>query len=290
VGVNPNGYNGDMTGVAFTDNMPGEIVVQSPSVPISTCGGTTTAIAGSSSISLIGGAIAAALSCTISVNVVSALPGYYTNTTGAVTADGPLTGNTATATLIVGYPPTITEVFGSSSIAVGGTTSLTFTVANPNVVPNPGVGVLPAAQLGLPLTGVGFTDTLPAGIVVATPNGVTGTCGGGTITAVAGSSTITLAGATLAASTNCTFAVNVLGVTAGTKSNGTGPVTSTEAGAGDPGSAGLVVGAPASAPPTSTGSGRSGSEAPLLPSMLLLAGVAGFGTLLALLRVREVRG
>jgi hypothetical protein len=125
---------------------------------------------------------------------------------------------------------------------------------------------------------------------VATPNGLTGSCGGGTIGAAAGGNTIALTGATLAAGDNCVFSVNVLGVSAGTKSNSTGAVGSTEAGAGDPGSATVTVGASATQPPTSTGGSRSGSEAPLLPFMLLLAAVAGLGMVLILLRVREVRG
>ena len=83
-------------------------------------------------------------------------------------------------------PPTIAKAFGGASIALNATTTLTFTLTNPNAA--------------TALTGVGFTDTLPAGLVVATPNGLTGSCGGGTITAGAGSGSISLASATLAAS------------------------------------------------------------------------------------------
>ena len=82
------------------------------------------------------------------------------------------TGGTASASLAVIAPPTIAKAFGTPSILVNGTTTLTFTLTNPNA--------------GTALTGVGFTDTLPAGLVVATPNGLASTCGG-TVTAVAGS-------------------------------------------------------------------------------------------------------
>jgi hypothetical protein len=90
------------------------------------------------------------------------------------------------------------------------------------------------------LTGVGFTDALPAGLVVATPNGLTGSCGGGTFTAPAGSNSVTLSGATLAASASCTVQINVVGTVAGNHTNSVTPM-STEAGAGSPASASLAV-------------------------------------------------
>ena len=85
-----------------------------------------------------------------------------------------------TATLTVLQLLTLTKAFGDVSIGAGSTTTLTFSLSNPN------------ASSVSPL---GFSDTLP---MVATPNGLTGSCGGGTITAVAGSNSISLAGATLA--------------------------------------------------------------------------------------------
>ena len=131
--------------------------------------------------------------------------------------------------------PTIAKAFGSASIALNGTTSLSFTINNANV--------------STPLTGVGFTDTLPAGLLVATPNGLIGSCGGGMIVATAASGGISLTGATLAASAGCTFSVGVTGTTAGTKNNTTGAVTSVEGGPGGTASASVSVAA-ATPPPS----------------------------------------
>lgn len=129
------------------------------------------------------------------------------------------------------FPPGIRAAFGAVSIPVGGTTSLTFTITNPNV--------------GSKLTGIGFSDSLPAGLRVASPNGLAGSCGSGTVTAAAGSSTISLAGGSLSADSICTISVKVTARTTGRKVDTTGPVTSNEGGNGGRASASLgVVGAP----------------------------------------------
>jgi hypothetical protein len=132
-------------------------------------------------------------------------------------------------------PPTITEQFGATSIPVGGSTSLMFTVANPNG--------------GSQLTGVGFTDSLPSGLVVSTPNGLSGSCGGGSISATAGSGSVSLSGARLAASAGCSFSVDVTGTSAGVKNNTTGPVGSDQTGPGGTASAAITVAATAAQSP-----------------------------------------
>src|SRR4029079_19587716 len=81
----------------------------------------------------------------------------------------------ASAILAVVAPPTIAAAFGVASIAVNGSTTLTFTLTTRNA--------------GIGLTGVGFTDALPAGLVVATPNGLSSDCGG-TVTALAGTGSV----------------------------------------------------------------------------------------------------
>ena len=132
-------------------------------------------------------------------------------------------------------PPAISKAFGAASVALNGTTSLTFNLSNPNAA--------------ISLSGIGFTDTLPAGQVVGTPNGLTGSCGGGAITAAAGSNSVSLSGATLAAGASCTFAVDVTGTTSGTQNNTTSAVTSSEAGSGGTASASLIVAGPSQQPP-----------------------------------------
>jgi hypothetical protein len=54
---------------------------------------------------------------------------------------------------------------------------------------------------------------------VATPNGLSGSCGNGTVTAAAGSGTVSLSGLTVAPSMSCTFSINVTGITAGMKND-----------------------------------------------------------------------
>jgi arabinogalactan endo-1,4-beta-galactosidase len=133
-------------------------------------------------------------------------------------------------------PPTLAKVFGASSVALNGTTTLTFTLSNPNT--------------NQTLTGIGFTDTLPPGQLVATPNALTGTCGGGTITAA--SNSMSLSGATLLASSSCSFSVNVTGLTSGAQKNTTGAVTSNEGGKGGTATATLIVAGQSQQPPEPT--------------------------------------
>ena len=168
----------------------------------------------------------------VSLPLVIALSSFWTAACGGSSS---ASGNTPPAAKL---PPAISKVFATASVALNGTTSLTFNLSNPNTTSS--------------LRGIGFTDTLPSGQVVGTPNGLAGSCGGGTITGAAGSNSVSLSGATLAASAACTFAVNVTGTTSGTQKNTTSAVTSTEAGSGGTASASLIVAGPSHQPPQPT--------------------------------------
>jgi len=228
--TNPN-TSATLTGVAFTDNLPAGLVVATPNNLSTTCGGRLTAVADSSSVSLSGGTLAANASCTVSVNVTGTTTGVKNNSVQVTSIEGG-TGNTSNASINVVAPPTISKAFGAASIPLNGSTSLTFTIQNNNATTT--------------LTGIGFSDTFPAGLVVSTPNGQTGICGGGAITAAQGTNVISLSGTTLAQSSSCTFSINVTGASGGDQNNTTGNVTSANGGTGGTASASINVVAPPS--------------------------------------------
>jgi probable HAF family extracellular repeat protein len=226
---NPNSTS--LSGIAFTDPLPGGMVVASNGLT-STCGGTVTATAGSSSIALSGGSLAASGTCVISVTVTGVSVGSWNNVTGNVTSTEGGTGGTATANLQVTppptVPPTIAKAFGATSIPLGTNTTLTFTLANTN---------------STALSGVGFADLLPSGIIVATPNGLSGSCGGA-VNVTTGSIAIVLTGGSIAAHGTCVISVTVTAVAVGSWTNVTGNVASTEGGTGGTATAYLQVSAP----------------------------------------------
>jgi len=158
--------------------------------------------------------------------------GSVTNHASA-TADG-VTSNTdsKTVTIIGGIsPPSIAKAFSPNPIAVGGVSTLTFTVTNPNA--------------GTALTGVAFTDSFPAGLqVAATPSATTTGCGAPTFAPAAGNTSLSFSGGTIAASGTCTVTVAVTATTTGSKANTTGNVTSTNGGTGNTGSDTLTVNQP----------------------------------------------
>jgi hypothetical protein len=165
---------------------------------------------------------------TLTVSVSSSNAGNYTNTV-MVSGGGETvtTNDTGTDTVIVVAPPTISQSFTPATIAIGGSSILTFTIGNP-------------AANTVSLTGVAFADSLPAGLVIATPSGATTTCSG-TFTASPGGSTDSLSGATIASGASCTASVNVTSAARGTYINTTGNIAATNSNSGQTASANLKV-------------------------------------------------
>lgn len=102
-----------LTMMSFTDNMPTGMEVAAPNNLVNGCGGTVTAVAGTSVVSLAGGTVAAASVCNISLDVlVNSGDASLTNSTGALTTNlGTGPAGEATDTVTLGFPiPTASEV------------------------------------------------------------------------------------------------------------------------------------------------------------------------------------
>ncbi len=163
----------------------------------------------------------------VTLKIRGVTTGAIVDTTSTVTSDDADAGAAASATLnvIPDAAPTLQIAFGASSINVGGITTLTFTVTNPNTT--------------VALTNINFTDTLPAGLAVATPNGETNNLGG-VVSDVAGSNFVSLSGSTLAAGGSNLLTIDVIGIAPGIQDNMTGAIASDQA-TGATASASLTV-------------------------------------------------
>ena len=213
----------DLSGIAFTDTLPAGLVVAASLDLTSTLGGTVTAVAGSNTISLSGGALAGGGSAIIMVDVTGTLAGLQTNPVTVTSTEGG-TGNTASASVTVVAPPTLGAAFDPTVIVAGRTASLTFTITNPGAN---------TVDLG----GVAFTDTLPAGLTVADGSAIVG----GGILNMSGGDLISLAGATVPVGGQLQFNVPVTGALAGDHTDVTSAVISSSGGTGQPASASLTV-------------------------------------------------
>ena len=209
--TNPNAV--PLTGVSFSDLLPAGLSYVF-GTPVSSCSAFSTNST-TTLFTFISGTLLANSSCNFTLRVTGLTAGVKVNTSSTLTStEAPPSLNPATATVNVGpvFPPTISKSFGVPAFPLGGTTTLTFTLTNPNVIP---------------LTGVNFTDTLPAGLnfVFGT---IAATCPGfgpGPLTTA--SFTVNLA--TIPANASCTITISVLAVTPGVKVNTSSTLATNEA-------------------------------------------------------------
>lgn len=132
----------------------------------------------------------------------------YSGSSFHYNADSGIGGRTIT--IIDPLDSTISKAFVPATINASGVSRLTFTITNPNLAA---------------VTGYGFTDVLPAGLLIATPAnvGFSGCTVNPTVTATSGTNTITASGGAAGANSVCTVAVDVTGAALGTYNNGTAP-------------------------------------------------------------------
>ncbi len=222
-----NGANA-ITGASFTEvfpTTPGAMTLANTTIS-NGCGGTLSdaggaaLAAGSTGLRLIGGTIPSGGSCQVQFNVKAPTAGTYNAATGAVGSANAGSGAVSnTASLVVQnlVAPGIAKDFAPKPIAINGTSTLTFTITNPN----------PTTAL----TGVAFSDTFPTspGLmqVAAVPTASTSGCGAPTFAPTAGAASILFSGGTIVASGTCTVRVNITLQSVGAYTNVSGAVSAT---------------------------------------------------------------
>ncbi|MDO3387310.1 hypothetical protein QWI17_15825 [Gilvimarinus sp. SDUM040013] len=233
--TNPDPANA-ATVLAFSDDLDDLVTgLTATNTPINDVCGSGSQVSGASLLTFSGGTVGAGGSCTFDVELLvpsTATPGNYSSVTSSLTSSAQPVADPASAALEVVAPPTFAKAFVPSDIALGGTTTLTFTIDN-------SASTLAASSLA-------FTDNLPAGLEVATAPNASSSCGG-TVTAIAGATTIGFSGGSVAASSQCTLQVDVLGIANGTIVSTSGALTSSS---GDSGTAtaSLAIGQAARSP------------------------------------------
>jgi uncharacterized repeat protein (TIGR01451 family) len=208
-----------VAGVAFTDTVATFTDSNSAAKPTDFTAtidwGDSTTSAGAISLS----------GSTFSVTGTHTYAGAGTYTVTVTVSDVPPGTATAmvtdTATVSAGAP-TVTKTFSTpfGPLNPGDMATLNLNITNPNPIP---------------LTGVAFTDTLPTGLVISTPNGLTSSgCGmSASITATAGTNMLSLSNGTIAPMGTCSISVSVTNQTFnGPLTNPAIKVTSIEAPSG----------------------------------------------------------
>ncbi|SEP86755.1 conserved repeat domain-containing protein, partial [Thalassovita gelatinovora] len=228
--------------IAFTDTLTAGLEIAASPDAVTTCSGRTvpptlTAPGGGGTISFSGGSLAAGANCTITVNIKGVTAGSHTNFTDTLTSSlGP--ANMANATLTVDAArPLFSKTISPTSVSLNGTSTMTYTIDN---TPYGGV-----------ITGVGFSETLPTGVQIASPSNLATTCTNGILTAAAGSSSISLSGAYFTSATSCTITVDVQGTISGDYTLTSGELNSSLGSLGVA-SASLTVETPSTSAPTLT--------------------------------------
>ncbi|MEM1402510.1 MAG: SdrD B-like domain-containing protein [Pseudomonadota bacterium] len=206
-----------LTDVTFSDTLPSagpfqQLRVASPANISNSCAGTVTAVAGTTSLSLNNASVPAfsggnAGVCAIEVDIVGPA-GSYPNTAQA-TGNRPNADGTVTPIAPVGFPledsatinytPALQSQKSFTPASAAGGSVVTLEVRLTNV------------GISQPITGVAFTDNLPAGMTIASPaNGYTTCAGPPTADVTPGANFVTVTGATVPPNASCSLVVDVV--------------------------------------------------------------------------------
>jgi LPXTG-site transpeptidase (sortase) family protein len=195
-----------LTGIAFTDDMPDQMILANPlNFDVGTCGGSLSGAPGDGAFSFSGGSLPPFGTCMLTLSATMTVNGNLINTiqAGAVTTDiaGVTNDEPASATLTNLPGASISKYFSPNPIPAGGFSILTITIQNTGNVP---------------LVGLGLSDSLPAGLEIAggSAPAPVNNCGG-TFSAVPGTQLIQLADAALEGNSACTMTAPITGSVVG---------------------------------------------------------------------------
>src|SRR6266849_2361233 len=162
------------TGISYGSPTPGTFsgITNSANISCGISGSVLTCTASGAAVT-----IAAPGSFNVVFTATATVAGTYVNPTGgtcsvdpnSIVAESNESNNACSDSVTVVAAPTISKAFSPTTIGVNGTSTITFTINNPNT--------------GTTLNGIAFGDTLVAGLQVAAAPNVVGVCGG-TVTAV----------------------------------------------------------------------------------------------------------
>ena len=204
--INPN--NTALTGITFTDNMPPEMdIYNSPAFDVGTCGGVLTGTPGDSIFTFSGGVLPANSNCTLSLRVVMAVEGTYTNVidAGDVTTLNGVSNPEPVAASVTNLPGvSVAKSFSPNAILAGSPSVLTITITNTTNINVVNMGLVD-----------NMPNALPTGLVVANPANASTTCPGASLAASPGDTAVVLSGGNLSGFTSCNIEVDVTSSTPG---------------------------------------------------------------------------
>jgi uncharacterized repeat protein (TIGR01451 family) len=219
---NTSGSAVNRAALAFTDTLPAGLETANPPVASTSAGCLAPALTGTANASTSIGASSVGVNvgqtCVITFTVRGATLGAKTNNSASVAVTG--LANAITPQTVTVVQPSLDKAFTPTTIAAGGTSTLSFTIAN---------GAGNPAQ-----SGIGFTDNLPGNVRVAAVPNVQTNCPAGagfgapafTVTAAAGTALVTVSGATMnAAAASCQVRVDVTSSIGGAYTNNAASIT-----------------------------------------------------------------
>ena len=199
-----------VTGLAFTNTLNGNVTIADPAIASTTCldggSGSLSAPNGGGTITLSDYQVPAFQTCFVVVNVTATTAGAHSNLAVTLSSSAGSSMSLPVDLTVVTTLPGFSKSFAPSSVDLGEVSTLTLTIDNT------------ANAAGV--EDLDFTDNLPAGMVVASPNNLSTTCGIAalppTLTGLSGSSQIildangTVVFPALAAGATCTVTVDVV--------------------------------------------------------------------------------